>query len=142
MCGTDPFFLFLMPPTAPVAGRVPQCGTLFQQSGGKGPERGTPRKIQQPRPHSLLEGMTPRGALRHSVLLRFSLRPTLRKIANPPRNTNKSSHNNWIKFRRHFTIVLFGRCNAQLRCGSCRFSNLDCAKIIVGINFFDSYSSS
>ncbi len=29
-------------------GRVPQCGTFFQQSGGEGPERGTPRKIQQP----------------------------------------------------------------------------------------------
>ena len=32
-------------------------------------------------------------------MLRFGLRPTLRMTAKPTRNTNKSSHNNWIKFR-------------------------------------------
>jgi hypothetical protein len=63
-------------------------------------------KYNHHRPHSSLEGMT-RGSLRHAVLLRFGLRPTLRKTAKPTRKKNKSSHNKWIKFRGHSNMGWF-----------------------------------
>ena len=58
-------------------------------------------KYSNHRPHSSLEGMTPGEFAARCLAPLRGLRPKLRKTAKRTRNTNKSSHNNWIKFRGH-----------------------------------------